>query len=412
MFSIKYRKSKASQQQTQVKKRSVTTVDAKHKEMISKFDNLYTKVLPQKEKQLAAKEKQLQKLESKKQLEPIEFNQKKEIQKEIDLLKQEIADIENRTEEKNYLLNVSGILKKYNDIRSSAKKEAPVKKEQNIMDMFANFEKPQSQDKGKITSYIKIHESDEQSRGEVLDEFLRVADPNYVSTKKIKKKITKCNCRNPNDSNIIFDFTTGRNICETCGTVLDHFFDSQFTSYKESQDHDIPVDFPYVRINHFNELIAQFQAKEQTDIPQDVFDALHTEFRKDRKLNFDELTYQFVKSKLKKLGMSNMYEHIPYIIHKFNGLPPPVLTLEEEQEFRKMFKQIQGPFEKHKYLAKKSRKNFLSYSYVFYKFAELLELDDLLRCFRLLKSREKLFAQDKVWKAICQDMQWYFYPSL
>jgi hypothetical protein len=165
-------------------------------------------------------------------------------------------------------------------------------------------------------------------------------------------------------------------------------------------------------MNHFNELIAQFQAKEQTDIPINVFNDLKAEFKKERISDFDRLNYKLVKKKLQKLSYTNMYEHIPYIIHKFNGLPPPILTLENEQKFRTMFKQIQKPFEKCKHLAKKNRKNFLSYSYVFYKFAELLELDDLLRCFRKLKSREKLFAQDKVWRAICEIMEWEFIPSL
>ena len=77
-----------------------------------------------------------------------------------------------------------------------------------------------------------------------------------------------------------------------------------------------------------------------------------------------------------------------------------------------MFKQIQEPFEKCKHLAKRDRKNFLSYSYVFYKFAELLGLDHLLICFRLLKSREKLFLQDRVWKAICEIKEWEFIASL
>jgi len=58
------------------------------------------------------------------------------------------------------------------------------------------------------------------------------------------------------------------------------------------------------------------------------------------------------------------------------------------------------------------RKNFLSYSYVLHKFCQLLELDHLLKHFPLLKSREKLHQQDKIWKLICRDLQWEYIPSI
>ena len=59
-----------------------------------------------------------------------------------------------------------------------------------------------------------------------------------------------------------------------------------------------------------------------------------------------------------------------------------------------------------------NRKNFLSYSYVLHKFCELLELDELLSHFPLLKSREKLQQQDKIWECICNDLKWQYIPSV
>ena len=58
------------------------------------------------------------------------------------------------------------------------------------------------------------------------------------------------------------------------------------------------------------------------------------------------------------------------------------------------------------------RKNFLSYNYVLHKFCQLLELDNLLIHFPLLKSREKLREQDKIWKNICKDLKWEYIPSI
>lgn len=447
-FSTKFRKSKQIYNQntkdTKGKQNNTkTTVEGRHLKMIQTFDEEQTKMLPQKKKNLIAKQKQLEKLQTKKlksKLEPIEYTMLNNLTREITNLEKEITSIETKFQENEYLLDVADLLDEYDSKvnetsvdssnlfthqKDDTKKETTQTNQKKTTDIF-NFLAPTTPSKvvkitnervipkfkGKITSYIEINDNNDKSREDILDKLMQLTDPTYVSEKLQKDRSMQCLCKISDENKIIFNFTTGTHICEGCGAELVHFYDSQFTSYKESQEHDVPVDFPYVRMNHFNELIAQFQAKEQTDIPQQVFDDLNTEFIKEKIQNFNGLQYKLVKKKLQKLGHTNMYEHIPYIIHKFNGLPPPVLTLENEQQFRIMFKQIQDPFEKCKHLAKKNRKNFLSYSYVFYKFAELLGLDHLLRCFRLLKSREKLFAQDKVWKAICEIKEWEFIPSL
>lgn len=50
--------------------------------------------------------------------------------------------------------------------------------------------------------------------------------------------------------------------------------------------------------------------------------------------------------------------------------------------------------------------------YTLYKFCELLGEDDYLQYFPLLKSNEKLYAQDQIWKKICKDLRWEFIPSV
>jgi len=67
------------------------------------------------------------------------------------------------------------------------------------------------------------------------------------------------------------------------------------------------------------------------------------------------------------------------------------------------------PFLRH---APQERKNFLSYSYVLHKFMQLLEKDQYLESFPLLKSREKLHQQDVIWQKICEDLWWAFYKSI
>jgi hypothetical protein len=108
------------------------------------------------------------------------------------------------------------------------------------------------------------------------------------------------------------------------------------------------------------------------------------------------------------LKYNKYYEHIPHIINMISGKKAPSLTRGSEERLRSLFKEIQIPFMKN---CPSSRKNFLSYSYVLHKFCELLEYDHLIEFFPLLKSREKLQQQDKIWEDICKDLNWQYIPS-
>lgn len=111
---------------------------------------------------------------------------------------------------------------------------------------------------------------------------------------------------------------------------------------------------------------------------------------------------------LKRLRINKYYEHINYIINRINGVPTPQFSPDLEEKLYKMFRDIQAPFLKH---CPKDRKNFLSYSYVLYKFFQILGLNEYLKYFPLLKSREKLYVQDQIWKNICIDLNYEFIPS-
>ena len=122
-------------------------------------------------------------------------------------------------------------------------------------------------------------------------------------------------------------------------------------------------------------------------------------------MEISSLNSKQLRSILKKLKKNKYYEHIPHILNRLNGISPPVMSREIEEELRRMFREIQIPF--HKYCPPE-RKNFLSYSYVLHKFVELLDLDEYKNCFVLLKSREKLHQQDKIWKQICSHLKWQY----
>jgi len=149
--------------------------------------------------------------------------------------------------------------------------------------------------------------------------------------------------------------------------------------------------------------------QENTEIPDGVIDAVKAEFKKTRTTTRAEIKPSKVREFLKKLKLNKYYEHTNAICNILNGVPAPKLPAALEERLKAMFAEIQEPFERN---CPPNRKNFLSYGYTLYKFCELLGEDEYLQYFPLLKSNEKLYAQDQIWKKICRDLQWEFIPSV
>jgi hypothetical protein len=205
----------------------------------------------------------------------------------------------------------------------------------------------------------------------------------------------------------ITESVTSEEICQACGradTIL-----GEEVGFKEEQEMEKNVVYSYKRENHFNEWISQFQAKESTNVPDEVISKLRSEFKKQKIKDLSEITHEKVKGLLKKLNYAKYYEHVAYISTILNGITPPTMPQTLEDKLRLMFHKIQEPFERHK---PSNRKNFLSYSYCLFKMCELLGEDQYLPCFPLLKSKEKLYIQDRIWEKICNELCWEFIRTL
>ena len=216
-------------------------------------------------------------------------------------------------------------------------------------------------------------------------------------------------CKTCPDSNIIHFRDTSDLVCDGCGVIVAALISDELTYREEQETSEKIVNYSYKRENHFNEWLSQFQAQEMTDIPTEVIDQLRSELKKMKIKNLEDITHAKIRGLLKKLRLNKYYEHVPYITHILNGIKPPNMPQELEEYLRIMFKDIQRPFDDN---CPTERKNFLSYSYVLYKFCELLGEDDYLQYFPLLKSKEKLYQQDVIWNKICHDLKWEFIPTV
>jgi len=211
-------------------------------------------------------------------------------------------------------------------------------------------------------------------------------------------------CQSCNKGEMIPVEHEGIMVCNICAKQVTYLIENEKPSYKEPPKE--ACFYAYKRINHFKEILAQFQAKETTQIPEEVLENIKQQLHKER-IPLSKFTNSKAKEVLKKLGYNKYYEHIPFIKDKL-GIKPPIMTPELEETLCNLFMEIQGPYAK---FCPDDRVNFLNYYYTVYKLCELLEKTEFLSYFPMLKDKEKRIEQDDIWKKICEELNWVFIPT-
>jgi ribosomal protein S27AE len=326
-------------------------------------------------------------------------------------LKQQHEEKKNTDRIYDYLLDTGDILFEYYDLQNNISQGKTTSTTQWVKrkpgDVLSALETAASIDNTIVEEITekKKKSKDPINRDILLDKYLQRVNPEYIKKSNelddMSGECVECG------TDMMFSQNEAMLYCTECGMTEFILIDSDRPSYKDPPRESSY--YAYKRINHFNELLAQFQAKGSAEIPQDIIDMIITEFKKQRITDFKNIKYRQMREVLRKLRLNRQYDHIPYIISRLNGSIAPVMDRETEEKLRHMFKEIQPSFQKH---CPKNRRNFLSYSYVLYKFCELLELDDFLSSFPLLKNRDKLYQQSKVWESICHEMSWEFIRSI
>ena len=362
----------------EISKKTSTTLDGKHKEITESIKKEQTDVLPslKKEKRVI-----LNRLK-----EPsITIDERLELQDKLTEIKQHISQIHKR--EKEYFLNNSQYIFEYFE---NKKKIADCKNKTTVLDNFFNIKKDEqketiSNEKKNIQTYLT----------NVDDSFLDIN--NFVQQTDI--------CRECNKGEMIPVEHEGILVCNNCSKSIPYLVENEKPSYKEPPKE--VCFYAYKRINHFREILAQFQAKETTQIPDEVIENISQQIKKER-IKLSQITNKRAKEILKKLGYNKYYEHIPFIKDKL-GIKPPIMSSELEDTLCNLFMDIQGPYAKY---CPDDRVNFLNYYYTVYKLCELLDQHQFLPYFPMLKDREKRIEQDEIWRNICDELDWEYIPTI
>ena len=361
-------------------KKTSITLDRKHKEFINEFIKDENLKIPELKEERETLQKQLDEYNS--------LSQATEIENIMDI-KDKIKDItvkikKLKNKKKEYFLNNSKHIFDY------------FENKKNISDDIT------SSSKNKILNdFFKIEKEDviETKNNNIFSKYLSNIDTSFLD---LSLFVTSTDiCQSCFKGELIPMDDEGILICNNCSKNTHYLIENEKPSYKEPPK-EICF-YAYKKINHFKEILSQFQGKETTQIPCEVVENLKQQIKKER-INIDSLSYYKMKELLKKLGYNKYYEHINFIKNKL-GIKSPIISQELEEILCNFFMEIQYPYSKH---CPDYRVNFLHYYYVLYKLFELLGETQYLKEIPMLKDREKLIEQDTIWKLICEELDWEF----
>ena len=359
-----------------INKKSTVTLDSKHNEKMNEFQKISDITIPNLKKRKKLLKNKLTTIQN--------IEERLNIEDEIKDIKIKISRI--KKEKNEYLLDNSNIIFEYFEKKKKMSKGIDINKKKVLHSFFNPHKKVNTKvvDETNINKYL-IN----------LDEgHLNIN--NYIVNYEI--------CEKCQGEWIQVDYK-GLVICNKCGIQKQFLVEHEKPSYKEPPRE--VCFYAYKRINHFREILAQFQAKETTQIPEEVLENIRNQIKKER-ITLKQMSNKKAKDILKKLGYNKYYEHIPFIKDKL-GIRPPIMSPELEDKLCNLFMEIQMPYAKH---CPDDRVNFLNYYYVLYKMCELLDEKSFLPFFPMLKDPVKRIEQDEIWKKICKELQWEFVPTI
>jgi len=365
-----------------VAKNANVTLDSKHSEFVELFDNNENKQIP-----LLKEEKTL--LYKKLNTQSMTLEDKLSIQDRIEEINNEIKNLHMK--KKDYYLTNSKHVFEYFETKK------------NISNInTSSF----SQKNNKIGAFFKLNNTNEVNQNtsnNIVKNYLSGIDQSFIDINNFINLSSVCNYCHSGELIPLED--EGILICNKCARNTSYLIENEKPSYKEPPKE--ACFYAYKRINHFKEIIAQFQGKETTQIPPEVIENIKLQIKKER-INLSQVTNLKTKDILKKLGYNKYYEHIPFIKDKL-GIKPPVMSPEFEDTLYSLFMELQAPYSK---FCPDDRVNFLNYYYTAYKLCELLGETQYLEHFPMLKDREKRIDQDNIWKQICRELNWEFIPTI
>ena len=370
-------------------KQNAVTLDNKHKEFINEFAKDENNKIPTLENEIKHIKNQLNNQE-------INIELKLELMDNLKEINSKIRELKNKKKE-YFLDNSKYIFEYFENKKNISNEESKVSNNKNndknqILNQFFKIKEPSIQ-----------KNKHELGNNNIVQKYLSNIDDIFLDMNAYIYPTDICKFCHKGELLPLED--EGVLMCNACYRYVPYLIENEKPSYKEPPKE--VCFYAYKRINHFKEILSQFQGKETTQIPHDVIENIKLQIKKER-IELSEITNIKTKEILKKLGYNKYYEHIPFIKNKL-GIKPPIMSSELEETLCTLFIELQSPYSK---FCPDDRVNFLNYYYTAYKLCELLGEDHYLDHFPMLKDKEKRVEQDNIWKKICEELNWEFIPTI
>lgn len=200
-------------------------------------------------------------------------------------------------------------------------------------------------------------------------------------------------------------------LCHKCGYVIAEAAIIQSNPRKNlsySRQMSASKSYSYRRSNHLRELLRSILGRSMISLSDEDFTRVRDEVKK-HTIKRSRIDGYYVRKILKKLSLNSHYEQSISIARVLNPEVDIIkISPQYEERLILQFISLEEPFEKVRDKVDKTRRNFLSYSYVFFRLNQLNGRDDLNRGIKLLKSVTLVNRQDAFWKAICEELKWNY----
>jgi len=194
-------------------------------------------------------------------------------------------------------------------------------------------------------------------------------------------------------------------MCMECGI----FFDKPEFEVHDIHNYNIQHKRDYKTLDHFKEILNQFQGKEMREIPKHVLDYVYENLPESLDNVSDKTGIKITRIILRKSEHTKYNENVHMIWSMISGRQPPYIKKLVEDKLIRFFKAVVQVYEP---LKGSKRSSFMNYYYVLYKLLHLMKEYELLEYIPLLKTKQRIREHDRMWYRICIELDWAYYPTV
>jgi hypothetical protein len=365
------------------------TIDEKHTDMMNIFHVIEHETIPK------LQEQKIQLIQTLRAMKNKTSDAYYEYREQLDDIKQEISQL--KKQKKQYLLqNSKYIFNYYEEKQKISSGENKI--DSNTINSFFKI-------KGTTDDSSNMNSDKYKASKQIYQNYWKNVEGNIIHLQEYV--LDSDTCLICNQGELIPLDEEGVLICNNvkCGKFMIHIVENQKPLNKEMPNE---VSYTaYIRLNHFKEILSQFQAKETTRIPDDVLEDVRNRIKKERK-NMSEMNYTEMRNILSILGYNKYFEHIQYI-NSILGIKPPLMDEELIETLCVLFIEIQQPWA---IFCPINRTNFFNYTYILCQLCVLLDQKQYLPFIPMMKDRIKQLEQDMIWKKVCDYLDWEYFPTV